>query len=201
MRRFLPWFILLFPAFELWLLIQVGKEIGALATIGLLVCSTMAGLFLLRMRGLQIARNMQAELAAGRIPGNPIIDTFCLMAAGWLFIFPGFASDAIAVLLLIPAVRRLLLSLFVSRMRAQGFQGFQGRAMHFESTDNGEGGSWTCTTFGASGMGPSSPGDPRGNAVIIDCEPEVIAPGAREPDNTILIAPENPDPENPEKDR
>ena len=198
MRRFLPWLILLFPALELWVLIQVGKEIGALATVGLVFLSCIVGITLLRLRGVHIARTMQMELAAGRIPSNPIIDTFCLMAAGCLFLFPGFVSDVIAVLLIIPGVRHLLLSLFVTKMRSQGFQG---QTMHFASSsvDASDGSgpvTWTCTTFGTGPqppLGPSAERELRGNAVVIDCEPEVLSddgdiPGAARP-----VAPTKPD--------
>lgn len=183
MPRFLPWLILLFPALELWVLIQVGKEIGALSTVALVFFSVMVGLFLLRLRGLSVAKTMQADLAAGRLPANPLVDAFCLMIAGWLFIFPGFVSDAIALLLIIPGVRHLLLAFFASRMKQKGFAA---QTVHFNSSTGAGGDSgatWTCTTYASSGStnhaasGPSSPmsGDPyakRGNALVIDCEPE-----------------------------
>lgn len=171
MRLAFPWLFLLFPALELWVLIQVGKSIGALATVALVALSTMAGLALLRLRGFHVARGMQAELAAGRIPSNSIADTFCLMAAGCLFLFPGFVSDILAILLLIPFVRHALLSLFAARMKARGFQA---QTVHFESRTDGSGTAWTCSTFG--GYDTQSRQEPRGNAVIIDCEPEEIAP-------------------------
>ena len=172
MRRFLPLIILLFPALELWLLIQVGKEIGALATVGLVIVAVFAGFSLLRLRGIHIARTMQAELAAGRAPSNQIVDTFCLMIAGCLFIFPGFASDILAVLLIIPAFRTLLLSLFVSRLRQKGFQS---QTVHFASSENESGPvAWTCTTYDSSAEHKRQDHALRGNAVVIDCEPKVI---------------------------
>lgn len=174
MPRFFPWLVLLFPALELWVLIQVGKEIGALATVGLVICSIFIGLWLLRLRGLHIARTMQAELAAGRMPSGQIVDTFCLMIAGCLFIFPGFVSDALAVLLIIPGFRHILLSFAATKLRAQGFQS---QTVHFESSSGGQGPvTWTCTTYGDATHplhGEKGP-ERRGNAVVIDCEPEVI---------------------------
>lgn len=187
MRFVLPWLLLLFPALELWVLIQVGKSIGALATVALVVLSTMAGLALLRLRGFHVARSMQAELASGRIPSNPIADTFCLMAAGCLFLFPGFVSDALAILLLIPFVRHALVILFVSRMKAQGFQA---QTMHFESRTDGSGTVWNCSTF--DGNDPPPRREPHANAVIIDCEPGEI-PARHEPETTIPGPPEDRD--------
>lgn len=183
MRRFIPWFILLFPALELWVLIQVGKEVGALATVGLVIISMFIGLWLLRLRGMHIAKSMQAELASGRIPSTPIVDTFCLMVAGWLFVFPGFVSDILAVLLIIPFVRQALFALLASRLKAHGFQA---QTMHFESQDGGGGASWTYTTFGGDA---TERNEQRGNAVIIDCEAEAVEEG-KEP-TTILIEPDD----------
>ena len=181
MRRYLPLLILLFPALELWVLIQVGKEIGALATVALVILAIFAGLALLRLRGIQIARTMQTELAAGRLPSNQIIDTFCLMVAGWLFVFPGFVSDILALLIIIPGVRHILLSLAVTKMRSQGFQA---QTVQFTSSADDAGPvSWTCTTYGdASPSQDKDRHELRGNAVVIDCEPEVITRDANDPE-------------------
>ena len=195
MPRFLPWLVLLFPALELWVLIQVGKEIGALATVGLVICSIFIGLWLLRLRGLHIARTMQAELAAGRMPSGQIIDTFCLMIAGCLFIFPGFVSDALAVLLIIPGFRHILLSFAAAKLRAQGFQS---QAVRFESSSGAEGPvTWTCTTYGSAPPlhGEREP-ERRGNAVVIDCEPEVITSDEDTPDDS---RPGDPGPNTPKR--
>ncbi len=171
MLRFLPWCLLLFPALELWVLIQVGERIGALATVALVILSTLAGLALLRLRGARIASHFQAEMSAGRMPSASIMDTLCLMAAGWLFIFPGFVSDFIAVLLLIPFARRLLATLFFARLRKSGFAG----TVHMQSmyTDSEGHAHWSSETRRAS---PSATGEdkpvrdiPR-QQIVIDCE-------------------------------
>lgn len=179
MGALIPLMFLFFPALELWVLIQVGKEIGALSTVALVFLSIMIGLFLLRIRGLSVAKTMQADLAAGRLPANPLVDAFCLMIAGWLFIFPGFVSDGIALLLIIPGVRHLLLALFASRMKKRGFAA---QTVHFNSTSassDNSGVTWTCTTFGGSAPGNTSgtppPYEKRGNALIIDCEPGEVS--------------------------
>lgn len=176
MGALIPLMFLFFPALELWVLIQVGKEIGALATVALVFLSVVIGLFLLRLRGLSVAKTMQADLAAGRIPANPLVDAFCLMIAGWLFIFPGFVSDVMALLLIVPGVRHLLLALFASRMKKRGFAA---QATYFNATGSDSGVTWTYATGGnnaqpARGSTPGSD-EKRGNAVIIDCEPGEVA--------------------------
>lgn len=198
MSRFLPWLLLLFPALELWVLIQVGKEIGALATVGLIICSIFIGLWLLRLRGLHIARTMQAELAAGKMPSGQIIDTFCLMVAGCLFIFPGFVSDALAVLLIIPGFRHILLSFAAAKLRARGFQS---QTVHFQSSSGEESPvTWTRTTYVGSAPSFHGKGEPerRGNAVVIDCEPEVIT---RDEDGLDNAGTDGSGPNNPKSPR
>lgn len=187
MGALIPLMFLFFPALELWVLIQVGKEIGALATVALVFLSVVIGLFLLRLRGLSVARTMQADLAAGRLPANPLVDAFCLMIAGCLFIFPGFVSDVMALLLIVPGVRHLLLALFVSRMKKKGFAG---QATYFNATGSDSGVTWTYAAGGnnaepASGAAPG-PYEKRGNAVVIDCEPGEIA-GTKEADGDTSI--------------
>ena len=178
MRRLLPWLILLFPAAELWVLIQVGEQIGALATVGLVIAAVFVGFAILRLRGIHIAKSMQAELTAGRIPSNQIADTFCLMLAGVLFIFPGFVSDGLAILLIIPAFRTLALSLASHKMKTQGFHA---QTTHFSSSTDGPGpATWTCTTYGPQPDENHNRHALRGNAVVIDCEPE----SASQPDST-----------------
>ena len=176
MRRFFLWFFLLFPALELWVLIQVGKEIGALATIALVFLSVAIGFALLRLRGAQIAGGIQAELAAGRIPSGHILDTFCLMAAGWLFLLPGLVSDLVAILLLIPFVRKSLFGLLARRMAAGRFSA---QGMHFSSSSSGAGPfQWTCATFGNMPQENQHAERAQATAVVIDCEPEAIASGS-----------------------
>lgn len=171
MGALIPLMFLFFPALELWVLIQVGKEIGALVTVALVFLSAVTGLFLLRFRGLSVVKNMQADLAAGKLPANPLVDAFCLMVAGWLFIFPGFVSDALALFLIIPGVRHLVLALFTAMMKKRGFAS---RTVHFDSASGADSGvTWTCTTFGGTPRTQTrNPHEKHGNALIIDCEPE-----------------------------
>ncbi|CAK7046991.1 MAG: hypothetical protein DELT_00869 [Desulfovibrio sp.] len=182
MGALIPLMFLFFPALELWVLIQVGKEIGALTTVALVFLSIIVGLFLLRLRGLSVARTMRADLSAGRLPANPLVDAFCLMIAGWLFIFPGFVSDAIALLLIIPGIRHILLALFAAWMKKRGFET---QTVHFNSSAGDSGTTWTCTTYG-NGTAPSQSTNAhpkRPSSVIIDCEPQAVSPAFEDDDS------------------
>ncbi|MBK5289433.1 MAG: FxsA family protein [Acidimicrobiia bacterium] len=95
------------PLIELFVIIQVGQWIGFLPTILLLIVISIAGGFLVKREGLSAWRRAQAQLRAGEIPAAELVDGALIMAAGAMLLTPGFVTDAIGVLLLIPAMRFL----------------------------------------------------------------------------------------------
>jgi len=105
------WFLLVFvvaPIVELIVVIQVGQEIGVLNTLGLLVLGGVIGLVVLTHEGSASWRRARQAMEEGREPTDGLLDGLMRMLAGLLFLAPGFISDAIAVVLLIPAGRRLV---------------------------------------------------------------------------------------------
>lgn len=106
--RFLPlaWFIL-----EVVVLIEVGQEIGALATVGLLLLAAVLGSLLIRHAGLSVLASMVGPDPGGRTTLERMQAAGWKVAAGFLLILPGFASDVVALLLCLPPVRRLLAGL------------------------------------------------------------------------------------------
>ena len=169
------WFFVLFPALELWVLILVGKEIGALHTVALVFLSMFIGFGLLRLRGERVASRWSDDLSAGRTPAAPILDTLSMMAAGWLFVFPGFISDFIALLLLLPLTRRAVATLIIGRMKASGFtQTVYTRSMHSDEEGRVH---WSSQTYQTPPQGKAASKDEAGqqlprNQVVIDCTPE-----------------------------
>lgn len=106
----MPLLILLFlvvPLIELYVLIQVGQEIGALWTIGLLVLVSVIGAWLAKREGVGVWLRMQEQVASGRMPGVELVDAFLILLAGALLLTPGFVTDVLAVVLLIPPTRAL----------------------------------------------------------------------------------------------
>ncbi len=121
----MPLLILLFlvvPLVELYVLIQVGQEIGALWTIALLVLVSVVGAWLAKREGIGVWLRMQEQVAAGRMPGLELLDAFLILLAGALLLTPGFVTDLLAVVLLIPPgralVRRGLRRTLVNRVEA-----------------------------------------------------------------------------------
>lgn len=99
----------LFPLLELWLLVEVGDEYGALVPIALVVAAGALGVTLLRNAGWQTVAMAQDQLRRQASPLPALLDGFALVVAGILLVLPGLISDAIAALLLISPLRRWLL--------------------------------------------------------------------------------------------
>lgn len=94
------------PIVELMLLIEVGKHIGAIYTVALVIVTAAVGVTLVRMQGYSALTRAQASLDENRLPVGEAVDGVFLLFAGGLLLFPGFITDAIGLLLLIPIVRR-----------------------------------------------------------------------------------------------
>lgn len=96
------------PMAEIYVMIAVGREIGAFNTIVALVVIAAAGSWLLRYQGLRTLAEVQAALARGEPPAAALIDGLVLILAGALLLAPGFLTDLLAFLCLLPPVRRAL---------------------------------------------------------------------------------------------
>jgi UPF0716 protein FxsA len=109
-------FLLLFagiPLVELYLLIQIGSEIGALPTIGLTILTAVIGAFLVRTQGFGVLRRVHEAADRGEVPALEMLDGALILVAGLILLLPGFFTDAVGFLLLIPPLRRLLIARFV----------------------------------------------------------------------------------------
>lgn len=107
------------PIIEMWILIQVGGEIGALPTIGLVVLTAMIGLSLLKRQGLSTLMSARAKMDQGRIPAGELVSGVMLAVGGALLLTPGFVTDVVGFLLLIPATRRWVLQQLIARYRGK----------------------------------------------------------------------------------
>jgi UPF0716 protein FxsA len=96
------------PLFEIYVLIEVGRAIGALPTIALVVFTAVAGTWLVRAQGVQTVARLRTSLNQGELPATTVIEAFILLVVGVLLLLPGFATDAVGLILLVPPVRRAL---------------------------------------------------------------------------------------------
>lgn len=110
----LGWLILLFvllPLLDLVLLIKVGSAIGALPTIALAIGTGILGAALARRQGLGTLVKINNELAAGRMPTTELAEGLLILLAAAVLICPGFITDGLGLVLLVPPARRLLVRL------------------------------------------------------------------------------------------
>jgi len=110
MRSF-PIFTILFlviPIAEIYLLLEVGGLIGALPTIILVVLTAVIGAGLLRQQGLSTLARLQHNMAQGKIPAQEMIEGVLLAVGGALLMTPGFVTDTIGFLCLLPFTRKLI---------------------------------------------------------------------------------------------
>ncbi|MGK9165981.1 FxsA family protein [Inquilinus limosus] len=115
--------LLLVPVLaEITVFILVGRWIGVVATLVLFIAIGVIGSLLLKRQGMRALREMQAALARGEPPAEPVAHAALLVLAALLLIFPGFLSDLMALPLLLPPVRRSLIRwLGVQAQRRGGF--------------------------------------------------------------------------------
>ena len=99
---------ILVPLAELYVLIQVGQTIGVLDTLVLLLLVSVVGAWLAKREGIGVVRRMRAALNAGRVPGAELVDAFLILLAAALMLTPGFLTDIVAILLLLPPVRAVV---------------------------------------------------------------------------------------------
>jgi len=114
------WFLLLFvllPVIEIALFIQIGGAIGVGATILWVLASAVLGISVMRRQGAAAMADLQRAVEEFRDPGQPIAHGALIMLGGGLLVLPGFFTDAVGILLLIPFVRRLLLRALGKRVR------------------------------------------------------------------------------------
>lgn len=107
----LPVLIALFigvPFAEIYVLLQVGDAIGVVNTLGLLILISVVGAWLAKREGLGVLRRMQRSIDSGRVPGTELVDGFLILLAGALMLTPGFLTDILAILLLLPPVRAVV---------------------------------------------------------------------------------------------
>jgi UPF0716 protein FxsA len=98
--------ILLIPIIEIYLLISVGGLVGVFPTVLLVVLTAVLGAALLRRQGFETWQRFQASMAQGIVPAYEIIEGPLLLIAGALLLTPGFFTDAVGFICLVPQLRR-----------------------------------------------------------------------------------------------
>ena len=103
------------PAVEIFLLIKVGGKIGALSTISLIFLTAIIGIYFAKLEGIKTIRSGAINLYQNKVPIYEIISGASIAVAALLLIIPGFFTDTVGFLLLIPYTRRILVNSLVKK--------------------------------------------------------------------------------------
>ncbi len=118
------------PLLELYLLIQVGSYLGAVPTITLCLFTAALGAGLLRHQGLETLARVQKKLQQGEMPATDVIGGLILLFSGVLLLTPGFFTDIIGFICLLPQFRHYVARGMLAKMlKAQAQQGRQGHVI------------------------------------------------------------------------
>ena len=111
------WFLLIvalivvIPLAELYVIVQVGQELGILPTIALLIVISAVGSALVKREGVRVYRDFVSAIRTGVEPTRQIVAGVCVLGAGVMFLAPGFFSDMVGIALLLPPTRRVMTQL------------------------------------------------------------------------------------------
>ena len=116
MNTFLLFFIGL-PALEIFLMIKIGGEIGALNTVFLIFLTAVIGVYYARIQGMQTLRSGLVNLYQNKVPIYELISGASIAFAALLLIIPGFFTDFIGFLLLVPFTRNVLFKTLIKEKK------------------------------------------------------------------------------------
>jgi UPF0716 protein FxsA len=107
------------PVVEIYLLIQIGSIFGAFTSIAMVVFTGFLGAYLARIQGLQTLFRIQESMREGRLPSGELLDALLIGVAGLVLLTPGFLTDTVGFVLLIPSTRNAIKSWLQSKIKTQ----------------------------------------------------------------------------------
>ena len=110
-------FIIVIPLIEIYLMIEIGGVIGALNTIFIIFFTAITGIYFAKLEGLNTIRSALNQIKKDEIPVNEIISGATLAFAALLLIIPGFLTDIIGFLLIIPVTRKFFIKSISSKFK------------------------------------------------------------------------------------
>ena len=109
--------IILVPAIEIYLLIKIGSQIGAISTILLIFTTAIIGIYYAKYEGLNTLKSGFLQLSKNETPAYEVISGAAIAFAALLLIIPGFATDTLGFLLIFPYSRKIFFSKFSKRFK------------------------------------------------------------------------------------
>ncbi len=108
-------FVIGIPLIEIYLFIKIGSQIGAFTTLLLILITAVVGVAYARYEGFNTLKSGVRQLIKNEMPLYEMLSGATLAFAAFLLIIPGFATDLIGVLLIVPFTRRLILGWFINK--------------------------------------------------------------------------------------
>ncbi len=108
-------FLIAVPAIEIFVMIKIGQNIGALSTVSLIFLTAIIGLYSAKIAGLNTLRSGIYNLYKNKSPIFEMISGASIAFAALLLIIPGFVTDAVGFLLLIPFTRKIIINSFIMK--------------------------------------------------------------------------------------
>jgi UPF0716 protein FxsA len=112
--------LLVIPVVELYIFVQVANAIGFWNALGLVILTSLFGIWLVKRAGVRMWARFNEQRVAQAPPSRQVADGMCLLVAGALFVVPGFLTDALGLLLLLPPVRSLISTRLIRRYTGGG---------------------------------------------------------------------------------
>ena len=109
--------IILVPAIEIYLLIKIGSHIGAMSTILLIFTTAIIGIYYAKYEGLNTLKSGFTQLSRNETPAYEVISGAAIAFAALLLIIPGFATDALGFLLILPYSRKIIFKRFYKKFK------------------------------------------------------------------------------------
>jgi len=134
MYRNWPLLFVIIPLLELYLIITVGGYIGAFWTVMIVIATAVVGVNLLRMQGFNTLRRAQQNMERGAMPAMEMMEGIVLAVGGALLITPGFLTDTLGFICLIPVTRKALIRSFINRSSVQMHGFHQSSSYHASSS-------------------------------------------------------------------
>ena len=107
--------IILIPVIEIYLLIKIGSQIGAISTIILIFVTAFVGIYYAKYEGLNTLKSGFKQLSKNETPAYEIISGAAIALAALLLIIPGFATDVLGFLIIFPLSRKFILGIFTKK--------------------------------------------------------------------------------------
>ncbi|MDC3125720.1 FxsA family protein [Candidatus Pelagibacter sp.] len=107
--------IILIPIIEIYLLIKIGSQIGAVTTIILIFTTAIVGVYYAKYEGLNTLRSGFSQLRKNETPAYEVISGAAIAFAALLLIIPGFATDILGFLIILPITRKFLFNIFLKK--------------------------------------------------------------------------------------